>query len=142
MTRNRRGRWIARRNVLPIEMNARDVYLLDFDEQRVSREAVAHAVVINRDDCKHDPQQRGAIPSVFTAGKVTERKRQQHAANNNYSSRGPVLPADFIETGGAALQACDLFVELLQTSHRFFTRTVASDTRSHAQQRCLRVRKS
>ena len=104
---------IGRRNAIPIQKNPRLLHLFDLYEQRVSREAVANPRVKKCDDGKPGGKYRSEKPSSPAARKIAEGESEQHARNEDYSTRVPILMADGFKRLRPASQPRDLFVELL-----------------------------
>lgn len=71
----------------------------------------------DRDDGKHDCEQRSDKPRDHGPGKITKRQGQQRAGNKDNSPRVPILSTDLVEKFASAPQPRDLLVELLETSH-------------------------
>jgi hypothetical protein len=104
---------IGRRNAIPIQENPRLLHLFYLYEQRVSREAVANPCVKKRDDGKSDRKYPCEKPSSPAAHKIAESESKQHAHDEDYSTRVPILMADGFKRLRPATQPRDLFVELL-----------------------------
>jgi hypothetical protein len=125
MARDGMRQWIAQWNVLPIKMNSRDLNLLDFNQELVSGQTVANLVMKDCDDGELDYKYASNKPATSSTREIAESQGEQCSQNECYSSRCPVLAADFVEEVGSAFQPRDLFLELHQTSHVRLTITVS-----------------
>ena len=91
--------------------------LLDFYQKRITRKTVADFCVEECDDRKDREENSSDNPPGPATRKVAECQTEQYTADEDYSSRCPILLADFVEGSRSAFQPGDLFLQLHQTDH-------------------------